>query len=44
MLLEWKVIDSRWNEYVSTLFNLQNSHCAQAPIDTERATICGDGF
>jgi hypothetical protein len=38
------VIDPRWNEYVSTLFNRQNGHRAHALISAVRATIHDDGF
>jgi hypothetical protein len=38
------VIDPRWNEYMSTLFNLQNGHCTHALARTVRATIHDDGF
>ena len=38
------VIDGRWNEYVSTLFNCQNGHQAYALASSMRATICNDGI
>jgi hypothetical protein len=38
------VIDPRWNEYVSTLFNQQNGHRVHALAGAVRATICDDGF
>jgi hypothetical protein len=37
--LERMVIDPRWNEYVSTLFNRQNGHRAHALTRAVRATI-----
>jgi hypothetical protein len=42
--LERMVIDPRWNEYVSTLFNRQNVHHARALACAVRATIRDDGF
>jgi hypothetical protein len=42
--LERMVIDPRWNEYVSTLFNWQNGHRALALARVVRATIRDDGF
>jgi hypothetical protein len=42
--LERMVIDPRWNEYVSTLFNWQNGHRAHALTRAVRATIRDDGF
>jgi hypothetical protein len=42
--LERMVIDPRWNEYVSTLFNQQNGHHAHTLARAVRATICDDGF
>ena len=42
--LERMVIDPRWNEYVSTLFNQQNGHHAHALARVVKATICYDGF
>jgi hypothetical protein len=42
--LERMVIDPRWNEYVSTLFNQQNGHYAYALVGAVRATIHDDGF
>jgi hypothetical protein len=42
--LERMVIDPRWNEYVSTLFNRQNGHRAHALARAVRATIRNDGF
>jgi hypothetical protein len=44
MLLVQMVIDPRWNEYVSTLFNLQNDHRVHALGGPVRATIHDDGF
>jgi queuine/archaeosine tRNA-ribosyltransferase len=38
------VIDPRWNEYVSILFNWQNGHRANALISAVRATIRDDEF
>jgi hypothetical protein len=42
--LEQIVIDSRWNEHMSTLFNQQNGHCAYALARAVKATICNDGI
>ena len=42
--LKRMVIDQRWNEYVSTLFNQQNGHHAYALVGTVRATIHDNGF
>jgi hypothetical protein len=42
--LERMVIDPRWNEYVSTLFNWQNGYHAHVLTSTVRATILDDGF
>jgi hypothetical protein len=42
--LERMVIDPRWNEYVSTLFNWQNGHHAHALASVVRAIIHDDGF
>jgi hypothetical protein len=42
--LERMVIDPRWNEYVRTLFNRQNGHCAHTLAREVRATIHDDGF
>jgi hypothetical protein len=38
------VIDPRWNEYVSTLFNWKNGNHAHALIGMVRASIHDDGF
>ena len=42
--LERMVIDPRWNEYMETLFNRQNGHCAHILVRKVRATIRDDGF
>jgi hypothetical protein len=42
--LEWMVIDPRWNEYVSTLFNWQDNHRDHALAGAVQATIHDDGF
>jgi hypothetical protein len=42
--MERMVINPRWNEYVSTLFNRQNGYLAYALVGAVRATILDDGF
>ena len=42
--LEMMIIDPRWNEYMTILFNWQNGHPAHVFVCTVRATIRDDGF